>query len=192
MSNEFWMSLTEYSAKHGVSVSTLRRRIKKDEIPYVLDNGKYILPDKPFGELESSYQSTMVAPPQSVAQNSNKKASQPRQQEESFLEPLGLSLSIEEDEDLEEEGVVDKTPETTKKAKQSSSLSISSGPKSNGPMDELKKAYALILQEKEEQITYLKQHIVDLQTLNKAFENEIDRLNDEKIFDEPSFMKHTF
>ncbi len=188
MSNEFWMSLTEYSAKHGVSISTLRRRIKKDEIPYVLDNGKYILPDKPFGELTSSYQSNSVAPPQSVVQSQSIKKTA-KAQEETFLEPLGLSLSIEEDEDVE---MVDKTPASTKVTKQTSSSSLRSGIIDSSPLDELKKAYALILQEKEEQITYLKQHIVDLQTLNKAFESEIDRLNDEKIFEEPSFMKHSF
>ncbi|MGH1469522.1 MAG: hypothetical protein ACRBBP_11740, partial [Bdellovibrionales bacterium] len=59
---------------------------------------------------------------------------------------------------------------------------------------ELKKAYTLVLSEKEEQILQLKQHIVDLQTLNKALENEVGRLgkSQESSSLKTSFIKHTF
>ena len=40
---ENWLSLHEYSNKHQVSVSTLRRRIKSQKIEYKLDEGKYYL-----------------------------------------------------------------------------------------------------------------------------------------------------
>ncbi|MCB0378500.1 MAG: hypothetical protein KDD33_08415 [Bdellovibrionales bacterium] len=39
-----WLSLSEYSAEYGLSVSTLRRRIKGNQIRYKLVNGKYFLP----------------------------------------------------------------------------------------------------------------------------------------------------
>lgn len=39
-----WISLAEYSSEYGVSVSTLRRRIKGKKIRYKLVHGKYYLP----------------------------------------------------------------------------------------------------------------------------------------------------
>ena len=39
-----WLSLSEYSNEYGVSVSTLRRRIKGNKIKYKLIHGKYFLP----------------------------------------------------------------------------------------------------------------------------------------------------
>ena len=47
----------------------------------------------------------------------------------------------------------------------------------NRMLDELKKAYMLILQEKEEQILQLKGEIADLRTLARVFEEENNRLN---------------
>ncbi len=41
-----WLSLTEYSLKHHVSISTLRRKIKADDIQYKLNDGKYYLFDE--------------------------------------------------------------------------------------------------------------------------------------------------
>ena len=43
---KMWLSLTEYSLKHHVSISTLRRKIKADDIQYKLDDGKYYLFDE--------------------------------------------------------------------------------------------------------------------------------------------------
>jgi hypothetical protein len=42
-----WLPITDYSAKHKISVSTLRRRIKADDIPYRFIDGKYWLLDEP-------------------------------------------------------------------------------------------------------------------------------------------------
>lgn len=39
-----WLALSEYSSEYGVSVSTLRRRIKGNKIKYKLIHGKYYLP----------------------------------------------------------------------------------------------------------------------------------------------------
>ena len=41
-----WLSLADYSMKHKVSVSTLRRKIKSTEIQFRLDDGKYFLLDE--------------------------------------------------------------------------------------------------------------------------------------------------
>lgn len=40
-----WLPLAEYSMKHQISVSTLRRRIKADEIKFRFDDGKYLILD---------------------------------------------------------------------------------------------------------------------------------------------------
>jgi hypothetical protein len=41
-----WLPLMEYSAKHGLSISTLRRRIKDKSIEFQLQDGKYFLKDE--------------------------------------------------------------------------------------------------------------------------------------------------
>lgn len=40
-----WLPLAEYSMKHKVSISTLRRKIKAEDIQYRLDDGKYFIFD---------------------------------------------------------------------------------------------------------------------------------------------------
>lgn len=40
-----WLPLAEYSMKHKVSISTLRRRIKAEDIQYRLEDGKYFIFD---------------------------------------------------------------------------------------------------------------------------------------------------
>ena len=43
-----WLTLIEYSIKRDVSLSTLRRRIKANQIKYKMDRGRYlILDDEP-------------------------------------------------------------------------------------------------------------------------------------------------
>ena len=44
---ETWLPLTDYSSKYKISVSTLRRRIKTDEIKYHFQDGKYFIFDEP-------------------------------------------------------------------------------------------------------------------------------------------------
>ena len=38
-----WLPLIEYSVKSGVSLSTIRRKIKSNSIPYRLENGRYLI-----------------------------------------------------------------------------------------------------------------------------------------------------
>lgn len=58
-----WLTLQEYSNKQGLSISTLRRKIKGREIEYTFKNGRYLLkaPEEPensnsIKELENYYQ----------------------------------------------------------------------------------------------------------------------------------------
>ena len=41
-----WITIQDYAVKYGVSVSTLRRRIKSDKISYRFDDGKYFIEDQ--------------------------------------------------------------------------------------------------------------------------------------------------
>jgi predicted site-specific integrase-resolvase len=49
-----WISLMDYATTKGVSLSTLRRHIKANKIPYKVENGRYLLPlnaaDNPTAE----------------------------------------------------------------------------------------------------------------------------------------------
>lgn len=40
-----WLPLADYSMKYKVSISTLRRRIKTEDIQYRFDDGKYLILD---------------------------------------------------------------------------------------------------------------------------------------------------
>ena len=44
---ETWLALTDYSSKYKISVSTLRRRIKADDIKHHFQDGKYFIFDEP-------------------------------------------------------------------------------------------------------------------------------------------------
>lgn len=45
-----WLPLTDYSTKYKVSISTLRRRIKAEDIKYRFEDGKYLIEDEPTDE----------------------------------------------------------------------------------------------------------------------------------------------
>lgn len=46
METSVWLSLTEYAHKKNVSISTLRRKIKSEAIPFKMDEGRYLLLDE--------------------------------------------------------------------------------------------------------------------------------------------------
>lgn len=48
MTTQAWLPLNEYSAKYGISMSTLRRRIRNNEVITRFVDGKYLLQDRPI------------------------------------------------------------------------------------------------------------------------------------------------
>jgi len=150
---EYALSLTEYSAKYDVSVSTLRRKIKKSAILNKMVDGKYLLPDLEYRDLTTQNiappkkKKVAIAPPQEQATSKN----QVEEYEGEDLEPL-LDVKFEENSDSQQAG-------TDKES-----------------FSDLKGAFRLILAEKEDQITTLKSYVADLQTLNKVLESELERL----------------
>ena len=55
--NEAWLPIVEYSLKSGLSLSTIRRKIKTNSIPFRLEKGKYFILHS-----EKSNTSTINAP----------------------------------------------------------------------------------------------------------------------------------
>ena len=154
MQNKEWLSLSEYSSRYKVSISTLRRRIKSRKAENIYEDGKYYLKNTPlkdhkintFGEVtphQYSPNETAVAPPHNYH-----------------------SLTLEEPELSFQERV------STKKEVDSSKVSANV----EFLLKELKNAYTLILKEKEEQIILLKDEMTDLRMLAKALESRCDQL----------------
>lgn len=138
-----WLPLTEYSTKYKVSVSTLRRRIKAEDIQYRFEDGKYLLSDEP-----------------PVANQRNNRPS------------LGI-----EDVSLTHHQL--QMPRTEIEARLQQRADLKDEPvllAANKLLNELKKAYTQILQEKEEQILHLKEEVSDLKTLVRVLEGENNRL----------------
>ncbi len=149
-----WLPITDYSAKHKISVSTLRRRIKADDIQYRFIEGKYWLLDEPI--------TTQSLHRPSLSETKVKESSGPAQN-------LGRSPTTLESE--------------TKAASANNSEAGLDGPilsAANRLLTELKKAYTQILQEKEEQILHLKEEVTDLKTLVRVLEGENEKLSTEK------------
>jgi len=154
-----WLPLAEYSMKHHVSISTLRRRIKADDINFRFDDGKYFIldeapratksveseahrPSLKSGAFDSSRNATSVAAHAAVGDTTARTAS----------ELAVLQMSSEKGESV---------------------LTAA-----NKLLIDLKKAYTQVLHEKEEQIMNLKEEVVDLRTLIKVLESENSRLRE--------------
>ncbi|PWU14238.1 MAG: hypothetical protein C5B49_13485 [Bdellovibrio sp.] len=157
-----YLSLTEYSTKYKVSISTLRRRIKADEIKYRFDEGKYLILDEaPDGNQKvhrpspnSEKTEIRTAPPK---QPSTKKVASP---------PRGPSADSPSFDCAPVEWNVEFQGFDTRDRQEPILTSA------NRLLTELKKAYTAILMEKEDQILDLREEISDLKTLVKVLESE--------------------
>src|SRR6218665_3056606 len=113
----------EYSAKFRVSLSTLRRRIKAGDIEFKLIDGKYLLKDG--SSLNSRPATEAIAPPTSV------KASE-QETVETKSQAVPPATSVVPASVIAEAVQHDQFWKTTQ-----------------GLLSEIKKAYSLVLQEKE-------------------------------------------
>lgn len=143
-----WLSLMDYSNKYNVSISTLRRRIKSEEITYSLDNGKYFVPDTDIKEALKTERNKKV-----VARRQNNSPKNQQKKE---------SLAVNE--------------KIANKKIESNEAVFSTA---NQLLDELKKSYMYILQEKESQIIQLRSEVSDLKTLVRVLEDEVRKQKNE-------------
>ena len=58
--NNQWISLTEYSNKYKISISTLRRRIRDGFLNVRLESGKYFLKDEGFEKPSLKHKSSLM------------------------------------------------------------------------------------------------------------------------------------
>jgi hypothetical protein len=144
--NDSWLPLMDYSTKHRISVSTLRRRIKANDIRYRFEEGKYFIMDEPMGAHQRVH-----------------RPSQDSEQVALVGAHQGMMKGQEMAQDLNDKNV--------KVSKEEPILTAA-----NKLLNELKKAYTQILQEKEEQILHFKEEVSDLKTLVRVLESENDRL----------------
>ncbi len=184
MTTKEWITLSDYSSKYRTSISTLRRRIKKEEVKYVFENGKYFLPDLSPHLIANSKKSFSHAPPKSEETSLGQHFS-----ENDFLgfeESLDLDFDLElkQDKSFESEinylGHEKSPPQFTRSQSSAESIQIQNilSPLLDQMNRELKKAYSATLQEKEEQIIILKEQVADLKTLINFLESENKRLMD--------------
>lgn len=154
MSIGSWLALADYSTKYKVSVSTLRRRIKAEDINFRLADGKYFIIDEPMSTHQNHRPSltsdTMVGTHSPNLKNSIEDILASYAQPQPQTQPKETSAKPDHVRKNEEQIL-----STAHKL-----------------LTELKRAYTQILQEKEEQILQLKEEISDLKTLVKALESE--------------------
>ena len=248
-----WVSLTQYANKYNVSISTLRRRIKAQQVEFVYEGGKYLLLDRPLqhqkkvfdkgitrnttnenlniqkiGSLPLNYQGldlepldnldnqeedrslptdypnknvdeffdpnenldAIVAPPQSdrnfgesIEKGLGKTLSETEKEILSDLPPVHEVVSSSEETLSETEKKVLAVTrcdllneETVEKSSQVKDILATT----NRLLEELKKTYSLILQEKEEQLILVKDEVADLKTLVCVLEDKNRHLGEQK------------
>lgn len=156
MTTESWLSLAEYSMKHQVSISTLRRRIKAEDIQYRLQDGKYLILDDESTQMMSAdeHRPSLKSDAQPKSVTHQKTVSAQAQNPEHHLVNQVVAAATA--------GVTDSGESVITAA--------------NRLLTDLKKAYTQVLQEKETQIQSLKQEIADLNTLVKVLEFENEKL----------------
>lgn len=140
-----WLTLSEYSNTYKVSVSTLRRRIRAEDVIFRFEEGKYLLKDCPLKE---------------------HKIKRPQSPSGSFAPPRRV-------EEPDFTAVQAPPPPVTPAQEKSSGPFMTAAQEM---LSELKKAYSVILQEKEEQVLLLKDEVADLRTLVGVLEEENARL----------------
>ncbi len=166
MNADSWLVLTDYASKYRISVSTLRRRIKGEQVPYRFENGKYFLLDSPpepteppifksFTQVRTPMEEKMITPPL----------------KEMDLEPPPLrspfSSTFHESLTFEEPAVDLNPPADPDGPLISTATKL---------LSELKLAYMNVLHEKEEQILQLKEEVSDLKTLVRVLEDDNERM----------------
>lgn len=169
METESWIPLTDYSNKYRVSISTLRRRIKNENIYFRFHDGKYLLIDQPLDGHQKNHRPSQTSEEKMMALSSAPAQTQ------TISRPYSKASSPVVQKvtpDLQQENpIISSVVETNRLENEV----LSNGPllsAANRLLSELKKAYSQVLQEKEEQIIQLKEEISDLKTLVKVLEAE--------------------
>ena len=201
-----WLSLAEYSMKHKVSISTLRRRIKSEDIQFKLEDGKYIILDSQENlrksesaeDLFETFQSgfnpgpspgnsssavsvtyNFESPEQFRVENivRSKPTSQPTAKPATFPQTTFLETRPAKT-NFKTNTVFPPVPSMPPAGLSHNEAGESVLTAANRLLTDLKKAYTQVLQEKEQVISDLREDNSDLKTLIKVLESENDRLRE--------------
>lgn len=178
-----WLPLAEYSLKHKVSISTLRRKIKAADIEYRLEDGKYFILDSAEDHRPSLNRDTASAEvsPKIETQNYQRNVIMSQNSPQNISQNSILS-QMQTPQNFQQTMTTHTGPQAASVA--GSPLASNGGGESvitaaNRLLADLKKAYTQVLQDKELQIQSLREEISDLKTLIKVLESENDRLRDQ-------------
>ena len=144
-------------------MSTLRRRIKKEDIEYKFEDGKYYLLDVPLAPQQKMREPQTQSPSPAAAAP----PPQPSGRRDSDSAQKSALTKCQEDDKLVS------PPRTEIPTAEATAVGENM---TQQLLDEIKRAYALVLQEKEEQMLQVKEEIADLRTLVRVLEEENDRL----------------
>lgn len=199
-----WLSLAEYSMKHKVSISTLRRRIKAEDIQFKLEDGKYLILDSQENLLRSetvedqfeTFQSGFNPGPSPGNSSSAASVTYNLESPEQFR----VENIVRSYEQRNEKSAAHRTeqkkhtappvratmqptvfppiPSTPPPGFSHNEAGESVLTAANRLLTDLKKAYTQVLQEKEQVISDLREENSDLKTLIKVLESENDRLRE--------------
>lgn len=160
MTTDSWLPLAEYSMKHQVSISTLRRRIKAEDIQYRFEDGKYLILDDETNQVNADEHRPSLrsdAQPKSAVHQKtvSAQAQGPEHHLANQVAAAQAAAAVNSNSQDAGESVITAA---------------------NRLLTDLKKAYTQVLQEKETQIQSLKQEVADLNTLIKVLEFENEKL----------------
>ncbi len=150
-----WLILTDFASKYKVSVSTLRRRIKGHQIKFKFEDGRYLLADEAPADMNpnNGFARSGYAPMHTSQAFTQAAVAAPL---------VSTTHSIEAERKLKQLG-----GEGGEEPILSTATQL---------LNELKRAYSNILQEKEEQMILLKEEVSDLKTLVRVLESDNDRM----------------
>jgi hypothetical protein len=150
MLGQGWLPLNDYSMKYNISISTLRRRIRSGAIENQFRDGKYWLRDTPTNRAYQTDRADLASVSSVHAQTTMNIPAVAAPTAPVISSPFAPPPAVADD---------------------SRTLEMA-----NQLVAELKSAYVLILQEKEEQILLLKEEAADLKTLVRILESENQKL----------------
>jgi hypothetical protein len=165
--NDQWLILTDFASKYKISVSTLRRRIKTNQIKHKFEGGRYMLADE--APIEVMHGSGGVG---TLGSSSGMMQHEHRVHVPHFAPIMNQAAPISA------------TPQSIAAEGKLKEFGEQGGEQAEGPilatatrlLNELKRAYSNILQEKEEQLLHLREEVVDLKTLVRVLESDNDRM----------------
>ncbi len=88
MTASVWLPLTEYSSKHQVSISTLRRRIKAEDIQFQLADGRYLILDQQQEHRPSLGKAPETHVPSLKSEAASQKSASDTKKSENLDEPI--------------------------------------------------------------------------------------------------------